>query len=855
MSEKLPKRPAGEPEEGERTPPRWSENARPHIPGLVSVEWNILTGVTWYSEEWKELAQDAVAGSIPNDHEWWSKHVSPEDLAKIYRSCMALHAGFVEESQTIFTLTRDDGTARTVLSRSRVTEKTKEGLPYLASGYIIDVTGLVSNGSVFHDSTSSLDYHSMLENSPDLFIRFDRNILPVYTNTAIERFLGGRAWKTRRLTGGYKFFFRQNLERVFREKAVLHDEVRLPMSDGTELVGACTFWPEFDEKGELRFAMVQFRDITEQRQMEHRLVLNERRLDALYRLTLMENASEHDVLRFVMDCVLQLSGSRSGFFFIPAEKDSDLGLLFWSDDHYDYVDRELLPSDHLPHDLVIQMSDENGRRVYRSVNNGNGVTPLYVVFGGKMVVMRGIITSVMEGNTMVCVAGVCNRGSEYDESDLQQLETFINSAWLILRRRRSVQELKKAKEAAEAANTAKNAFLANVSHELRTPLNGVLSMLQLIESLPLGVEQIDYLHTARASGKALLRIIADLLDYSSMEAGKLPLSTELFDFRANVLSALHMFAESASQKGVAYSYRVDPDIPQCLMGDEARVRQIIFNLVGNAIKFTPSGSIEVAIARGINGTPEKAEVTLEVRDTGIGIPRDKLEHIFEAFTQVENAHRRQYAGTGLGLSIVKHLVSLMDGRVEAESELGAGTTVRCTLYFGIPGEEEAARPLAERGGLKCSGKECLDILVAEDDTVGRKAIRAFLTKRGHRVVCVEDGRQALEALQLYSFDCLFSDITMPTMDGLELARRVRSGDAACCPPTDSVRKCIEEVFGELPLTAELPDRSVLIIAVSAHSMIGDKDRFLAGGMDYYISKPIDGKELDGALAYVVQRKM
>ena len=854
MSEKLPNRPMGEPEEKERSIPRWSENARPYLPGFVSVEWNILTGVIWYSDEWKELAQCEYTCSAPNDHEWWSRRVGPEDLAKLYRVCMAMHAGFVEEAQAVFTLTRDDGTPRTLLTRSRITEKNKDGLPYLASGYIIDVTGLAYNGSVFRDSPSGLDYHSMLENSPDLFIRFDRNILPVYANMAIERFLGGQAWKTRRLIGDYKLFFQKNLERVFREKVVVHDEVSLPMSDGAELVGACTFWPEFDGKGELRFAMVQFRDITEQRRMEHLLMLNERRLDALYRLTLMENAPEHDVLRFVMDCVLQLSGSRSGFFFIPSEKDSDCGLLFWSDDHYEHIGRELLPSDRLPRDLVIQMSDAGGRRIYRSINNGDGVTPLYVVFDGRMAVMRGIITSVMEGNTMVCVAGVCNRDSEYDEGDLQQLETFINSAWLILRRRRSVQELKKAKEAAEAANTAKNAFLANVSHELRTPLNGVLSMLQLIESLPLGAEQLDYLHTARASGKALLRIIADLLDYSSMEAGKLPLSTELFDFRANVLSALHMFSDTASRKGLAYSFRVDPDIPQCLMGDEARVRQIIFNLVGNAIKFTSSGQIEVSIARGGGSTPEKAEILLEVSDTGIGIPRDKLERIFEAFTQVETAHRRQYAGTGLGLSIVRHLASLMDGRVGAESEFGKGTTVRCILYFGIPGEEEAAQPPAERGGQLCRGKECLDILVAEDDTVSRKAIRAFLMKRGHRVVCVEDGSQALEALQLYPFDCLFSDITMPTMDGLELARRVRSGDAACCPPTASVRKLTEEVFGELPVPAGLPDRSVLIIAVSAHSMIGDKDRFLAEGMDYYISKPIDGKELDGALAYVVQRR-
>lgn len=708
-------------------------------------------------------------------------------------------------------------------------------------------------------SFSELDYHSMLENSPDLFVRFDRALTPVYANPAVHKYFGGKRdapvynerQVNRRLAGNYRDLFKKYIERVFTEKTVVREEIHVCLTDGSEVIGECSFWPEFDTGGVIRYAMVQFRDITDKRRAEQRAALNEKRLEALYRLTLMENAEEDAVLSFVMDSVLELTDSRSGFFFIPEEDGSDRGRLFWSSDHYRHIDRQYLPDSLLPHDLVRTMTDENGNRLYRAIKNGTGREPLYVLFGGAMRVMRVVIAPGMEGNHMVSVAGVCNKGTDYDESDLQQLETFMNSAWLILRRRRFVRELQQAKEAAESANKAKNAFLANVSHELRTPLNGVLSMLQLIDSMPMAEEQHEYLMTAQASGKALLRIISDILDFSSMESGKMPLAVDVFDFQASVRSALGMFKENAASKGLEFTYAIDPAIPRSLLGDEGRVRQIIFNVVGNAVKFTPEGSITVQCALLPGDSPEPVRVSIEVTDTGIGIPESRLAGIFDAFSRVESSHRRKYAGTGLGLSIVKHLASMMDGSVSIQSELGKGTTVRAVLSFGVPAVRQRPRPASRRAETPCGLP--LDILVAEDDAVGSMAIKAFLQRRCHRVVCVDDGSKALEALQAHPFHCLFTDITMPEMDGLELVRRIRTGDIADFPLTDGVRELVRETFPDAPENGCPINRDLAVITVSAHSMIGDRERFLEQGMNYYVSKPIDKDEIDGALDFVESR--
>lgn len=839
---------------------RWRNLDIPLVYGTAVFEWNILDGTTWFSEGWRSIIQEEYDDSIPNDQAWWVARVHPEDLSLLYRSVLAIHAGFLDRYETVFRFKRADGVWLTLLHRCIVTQRTAEGAPHIACGVSIDITDTLSDSSIGLASLmrAPMDIQTMLENSPDLFIRFDREFAPVYVNPAINKYLGGMSRQIEgageekaRLTGHYKDVFRKNVQRVFTERKVTREELVLSLSNGREVIGDCVFWPEYNEAGELQFAMAQFRDITAQRAMEQRNMLNEQRLEALNRLTSMEKVSDKEMLRFVLESVLSITSSRSGFIFIYNQQEDEKGFLVWSQDHYDLVPQErYFPDEHLPEDILIQIRDKG----IRSINNGDGKTPLYRVFDNKMQVMRGILAPVMEGERVVCVSGVCNKDSDYDEFDMLQFETFLNSAWLALRRRRFIEELQKAKEAAEAANKAKDAFLANVSHELRTPLNGVLSMLQLIDSFELDEQKREYLYVAAESGKALLRIISDLLDFSCMESGKMSLAEDIFNCRSVVQSACDMFIESASSLGLGFSSQIDPGLPELLVGDEGRLRQIIFNLVGNSLKFTPEGRIEVSCLPYEGPTPEgKSGIALKVSDTGIGIPADKLASIFDAFLQVESQQRGKYPGTGLGLSIVKHLVTLMGGDVSVESKEGVGTSIYCHLFFSLPSPNLLVIPYAKKAEENPAQGRSLDILAAEDDAVGSMAIRAFLKKRGHRVVCVADGVEALEAMQLRHFDCLFTDIAMPNLDGIELVRRLRAGDAGGVSPSREVLDKVREIFPDAGTECVPLNPQMLVTAVSAHAMIGDRERFLAQGMDLYISKPIISAELDEVLGEVKRR--
>jgi signal transduction histidine kinase/CheY-like chemotaxis protein len=439
---------------------------------------------------------------------------------------------------------------------------------------------------------------------------------------------------------------------------------------------------------------------------------------------------------------------------------------------------------------------------------------------------------------------VCNKNSDYDDSDLQQLETFINGAWLLLRRRKYLQELAASKEEAEKANKAKGEFLASTSHELRTPLNGVLSMLQLL-SLQQAPEQLmKYVRLANVAGESLLRIISDLLDFSRMESGKLLLHPKPANLKDAVRADVRLLRREARKKGLRLKTSISRDIPSCLMVDEARVQQIINNLVGNSLKFTEKGEINVSLELMKEWKPGWARVALTVRDTGIGIAPDQTERIFEAFTQLENPESRKHPGTGLGLGIVKRLTKIMNGDISVESVVGQGTTMRCSLAFPVP---SAAGGQTKAPAVPHYAQEPLDILVAEDDEVSRFAIEAFLKRTGNKVFCVENGEQALAALRLHPFHCLFTDIQMPVLGGLAVAERIRGGLLEDIIPSEALRKQLARSSGESCADCLPVDPNIIIVAVSAYAMSGDRERFIKDGMDFYISKPIIMNDLVGVL--------
>ncbi|CAK7036934.1 MAG: Sensor histidine kinase RcsC [Desulfovibrio sp.] len=582
---------------------------------------------------------------------------------------------------------------------------------------------------------------------------------------------------------------------------------------------------------------------------EQRLMLNERRLTALYQLAQMEKASEDELLHFAVSSILQLTGSASGFLFIPDLDIPGKGLFFRFREQSAQSDQLRERGDTLPEDLAYLATDAELLAGKSRIANGAEATPF--LLRSSMPVTRYILAPGTEDGRTVCIAGVCNKSTDYDESDLQQVETFINNAWLTVQRRRRMLELELAKEAAEAADKAKGEFLANVSHELRTPLNGILSMLQLLEDASMTAQEREFLDTAHLSGKALVRIISDILDFSRIESGKMPLEKELFDFKASVSSSLRIFREEAEKRNLTFTTKMDPAIPDILRGDDTRVRQIIFNLVGNALKFTKQGGITVACTLTAPPRDAKAALLITVADTGIGIPKDKQNALFNAFTRVDTFFTKKHSGTGLGLSIVKRLVDMMEGSIHLDSEPGKGTSISCSIVLEVP--DHIKKPTVTALPTGTLSQKRLDILVAEDDAIGRFAIRAFLLREGHRVVCVQDGRQALEALQLHSFDCLLTDIQMPDMDGLELARNIQENRAHEFPPSNTIRSLVREVFPDTPDTVIPVNPAIPIVAVSAHTMAGDRERFLQQGINHYIAKPIVMQQLNDILREISEQ--
>ncbi|WP_029895983.1 PAS domain S-box protein [Desulfohalovibrio reitneri] len=581
--------------------------------------------------------------------------------------------------------------------------------------------------------------------------------------------------------------------------------------DGSYIRLAWSTAPDLDEG--VIYATAQ--DVTESRRAEEELRLQSARLRALVELASMDEAEPKELADFILGQAMLLTDSGLGFVAEASADGERLVPLAFS------PGAMRLSAAHMPRDgFSIAASGiwrepmETGNPLV--ANNYPDHSKRGQLPEGHAPINRLLAVPMRQGDEPPLVVAVANKRRDYTETDTNQLTLLMRGLWEHIRRRRTQAELLRAKEEAEAASEAKSRFLATVSHEMRTPLNGVLGMLQLLRSTGLSPEQDELAETAFTSGRTLQRVIGDILDFSSFDADSVEVYPESFDLAAMLRGLADIYQPVCRRKGLAFRLEKASGLPRWVHCDMHRLRQILSNLLDNAVKFSSDGEITLwASGRPAGGCLRLAFV---VSDQGQGIPEDMVERVFNPFTQVDDSPTRSHQGVGLGLSIVSVLARALGGSVCLDSGPGGSS-----FGLSLPADKgsQPGHPKGEPSNGRFDG---LRILLAEDHQANRATMSRLLRRMGAEVVEAAHGRQAVEAFGRQPVDLVLMDVRMPVMDGLDATRTIRA----------------EPNGGDVP-----------IAALTAHAMPGDRDRFLAMGMDGYLAKPLDLGELADLVAKLI----
>jgi PAS domain S-box-containing protein len=595
-------------------------------------------------------------------------------------------------------------------------------------------------------------------------------------------------------------------------------------------------------------------ELGERKRIESVLKRQNDYMSALYEMTLglMNRLDISDVLETIITRAIQLVGTEHGFIYLLDEDNQVMELKLGLGVHDTHLGLKLKPGEGLAGNVWLQKS-------LLVIND-------YWEWANKLAVLEGVpIRSVIglpliSGDQVTGVLGVSfaepeRLFSDEEVANLQRLAQLASIAFdnarlystaqrELVERKRTEQALAAANAeleqallnarelaiASQSANRAKGEFLANMSHEIRTPLSSVMGYSELMLGTPLTPEQREYAEQIRVSSEALLGIISDVLDFSKIEAGRLELEANEFNLLEVAQQVLYTMMPHAVGKRLRLSIDTAVDAPRIVVGDAPRLRQILLNLVSNAVKFTEQGEVQLGIAAQ-RYLDQKVLIEFSVRDTGVGIPFDKRRMIFEPFTQGDGSMTRKYGGTGLGLAIARQLVSMFEGQIWVESEVGRGSTFHFTAVLGLPVRPEPTRTVYTPHkhlphDLQPSAHK-LKILLAEDNVVNQKVIARMMEKLGWSVVMVDNGQMAVDRSSEENFDLILMDVQMPVMDGLSATIAIRSRE--------------RQVGGHVP-----------ILALTAYAMQGDRERCLIAGMDDYLSKPVRIEDLHSVVERYVE---
>ncbi len=669
-----------------------------------------------------------------------------------------------------------------------------------------------------HLLESEKRFRLLVENAPNgIFVQTGG--LFAYANPQAGRLLGLSASQT--LVGNPvpdRFASKDRDAVCERIRRLNQDRLAVPLVeetmlrvDGSEFVAEVAAVPIVWDGQE--GALVFFRDITDRKRADERLRLSESRLQSLFSITQMETASLETLLAHAAAEARRLTGSRFGCLFLQGEEDGRLMLV---QETGGGTCKALWPAG--PYAVADLGPWAEAVRLGRPVVVPAGAVPTGP--DGRQTVREALCVPIVSGDGIGALLVVADKEEPYDAADIRVASLLMDAVWRMVARTRDAAALVAAKEAAETASRVKSEFLANMSHELRTPLNGIQGMAQLLAATALNDEQRQYVDAALSSCRRLTRLLGDILDLSRVESGKLGLVPEPFRLDDLLAAVAAAFEPACREAGLDWSVAVEGGVPEILYGDEGRVRQILYNVTGNAVKFTRKGSVRLEVWAGPRDARGFGSVLFTVADTGVGIAEKELDTVFEAFHQVERSFSKRFQGAGLGLAIVRRLIRLMGGAVAMESEVGQGTVCVCALPLVRPGLSSPKRGKARPAVVsKTSARPGLHVLVAEDDTINALSVRRILEKSGHAVTVAKNGQEAVDLALSELPDVVLMDVGMPILDGVKAAAVIRQKTSQ----------------------AGLP--SIPVIALTAHAMAGDRETFLAAGMDGYLAKPVDREDL------------